>query len=113
MEKCYLIIETEGPFKSSLNGLKLAVELAEQSILVKVWFMQDAVQLFQLGKHTLVAKFLDESLTRYGIEFHVDRFSIKQRGLGNDTVGQQGVHISDENTFIKHLMQKRVIAIWH
>ena len=112
MQKSYVLVETEGPFKSSLKGLKLALELAKQGYPVKLWFMQDAIQLFQVNKQER-SELLQECVKHPEIQCFVDLFALKQRGLHRDRFTDSEIQIADEHLFTTHLMQRSVTPIWH
>ncbi len=115
--KNYLIVETQSPFQSGnplcgLRGMELALELTTHGAHVKLWLMQDAVQIFQLQAvesrlHALLTECLNEQL----ITVYVDQFAVTQRGCSESR--SQNVNIADMSLFTEQLMIADTTAIWH
>ena len=104
----YLIVETRSPYQSihSLTGIQLAIEISEQMLNVDLWFMQDAIECFQLSNVELTQKLGHSTY----LSCFVEHNGYQRRG------GAQlpsFVEVSSMDLFTNQLMAKNTKVIWH
>jgi hypothetical protein len=104
----YLIIETDGFYKSSLRGIELALELSDHA-KIHLWLLQDAVQLLQIDSATL----LHNCFNNTNIKLYADKFSLVQRGCFLSDKKLDNVTVADMDVLSEQLMRKNTKAIWH
>ena len=113
--KNYLIVESDGVSHSSFRGMELALELAERGCHIKLWLVQDAVQLFQfkIEEFVKVHCLLKKCISSNNIEIYIDQFALEQRGCSKTIISNQEIAISEIDLLSLHLMEKDAKAIWH